>query len=89
MNDENEPRIEFPCDYPIKVIGDAAPGFTADIVAIMQQFDDTVDEGKVTERPSRNGNFHAITIRFRATSKMQLEDLHIALKAHDAVRLVL
>lgn len=89
MSDDNEPRIEFPCDYPIKVIGESGPAFTAEILAIMQEFDATLHEGKVTERPSSKGNYQAITVMFWATGKAQLQAMFDALKAHESVRLVL
>ncbi len=84
-----EPKIEFPCDYPIKVIGAASPEFAQEILDIVQGFDETVTAGKVTERPSKNGNYVSLTIRLWATGEPQLTELFKALKTIPAVQMVL
>ena len=83
------PKIEFPCDYPIKVIGESRDGLLEVIVEIAQRHDPAVSHERVQMRPSRNGNYHAITISFWATGEGQLKRLFEDLKTCDAVRLVL
>ena len=56
MADDEAPRIEFPCDYPIKVIGDAVPDFLEQVVAIVRTYDDSLTAERITERDSRKGN---------------------------------
>lgn len=85
----NDTRIEFPCDYPIKVIGDAVPGFREQVVDIVREYDATMAQDKIKDRPSRNGNYQSITLLFWATGEQQLKDLFDALKQLDAVRMVL
>ena len=89
MTDAEAPRIEFPCDYPIKVICEAHEVIVDEVVAIALRHDPGLDRDKVSERPSRNGNYHAITLRFWATGKPQLDRLFSDLKECRAVRLVL
>lgn len=67
----DELRIEFPCDYPIHVIGEGVEGFRATVLDIVQAH---ADVARVT---------------IVATGAGQLETLHRALLAEDAVRLVL
>lgn len=83
------PRIEFPCDYPIKVIAESQVGLVEEVVAIVRKHDPTVDMACVSERASRKGNYNAITISFRATGEIQIKQLFEDLKECDAVRLVL
>ena len=85
--DEN--RIEFPCSYPIKVIGESVPGFRDEVLAIVRRFDATMALDKIKERPSRNGNYQSVTLLFWATGESQLQDLFVELKAYSAVRMVL
>lgn len=84
-----EPKIEFPCDYPIKVIGESGPGFRDEVLGILRRYDSTIVLDKVKERPSSKGNYHAITVLFRATGEPQLKRLFAELKECTAVRLVL
>ncbi len=88
MTDVEPPKIEFPCDYPIKVIGEA--GLTIDdVAAIAERHDPDLDRSTITDRPSRNGNYHSITLQFHATGEVQLKELFEELKACDAVKMVL
>lgn len=83
------PKITFPCDYPIKVIGDSVEGLSELVLNIACEYDDTLTADKLSERESRQGNYRSITIRFRATGEDQLAALFTALKKHDVVRMVL
>ncbi len=84
-----EPKIQFPCDYPIKVIGESVPGFRDEILDIMRRYDATIALDKVKERPSSKGNYHSITVLLWATGEPQLKNLFAELKECAAVRLVL
>lgn len=83
------PEITFPCDYPIKVIGDAHPFFVEEILAVMGRHDITLGPDDVRKRSSRKGNFHAVTVRFRATGEEQLKQVFEDLKQCESVRMVL
>lgn len=85
----DEPKITFPCDYPIKVIGDGVEGLSDLVLNIASEYDDTLTADKLSERQSREGNYRSITIRFRATGEDQLASLFSALKRQDVIRMVL
>lgn len=84
-----EPKIEYPCDYPIKVIGESSPSFLDDVLVIVQKYDSTMALDKVKERASREGNYKSITLLLWATSEQQIKDVFAELKTCEAVRLVL
>jgi hypothetical protein len=84
-----EPKIEYPCDYPIKVIGESSPSFLDDVLVIVQKYDSTMALDKVKERASREGNYKSITLLLWATSEQQIKDVFSELKTCEAVRLVL
>jgi|TARA_B110000263_G_C15256989_1_gene486962 putative lipoic acid-binding regulatory protein len=84
-----EPKIEYPCDYPIKVIGESSPDFLGDVLTIVQKYDSTMVLDKVKERASRVGNYKSVTLLFWATSEQQIKDVFAELKTCEAVRLVL
>ena len=86
MNDA--PRLEFPCAYPIKVLGDNSAGFTPAVLAAFGRLlGEAAFESSV--RPSSGGRFVAVTVTITATGPEQLAALHEELKLIDGVRLVL
>jgi putative lipoic acid-binding regulatory protein len=89
MSAENESLIEFPCDFPIKVMGKTHPEFTGTIVSVVRQFDDTFDATRVEMRASSGGNYIGLTVTVWAVSRAQLDDIYRALTGHPMVSVVL
>lgn len=85
----DQTRIEFPCDYPIRIIGDQRPDFRSAVLAIVRDTVDTLDESSVTVRESRDGTYCSVRVTIVATGEAQLETLHAALLADPGVRMVL
>jgi putative lipoic acid-binding regulatory protein len=81
--------ITFPCEYPIKVVGDVHPDFHEQVYEIVAKHDPTLTIDRVSQRTSRKGNFISISFMLQATSQQQLEDLFSDLKLVESVRLVL
>ena len=88
MNESNDPLIEFPCDYPIKVIGDAAEDFSAEILTVVHRHDPQLDPTQLEAVPSRNGRFVSLRLTIRATGEEQLRQLFAELKATGRVHMV-
>lgn len=89
MADPAAPRIEFPCRYPVKVMGENHSDFAALVVEIGQRHAPELDASAVSERPSRNGRWLSVTLVIEARSEQQLRALHEDLKASGRVSLVL
>ena len=87
--DPQMPKIEFPCDYPIKVIGEVEEGAVAKIIQVVRIHAAEVTPDQVSTRASRNGNFQSIRVSIVATGEEQLKQLHTDLLQLDCVRLVL
>ena len=88
--DAPEPSlIEYPSAFPIKVMGAAAEGFEAAMVAVAQNFDPGFDAGTVERRPSKGGNYLGLTLTVTATSREQLDELYRTLSTHPMVKVVL
>ena len=89
MSPENESLIEYPCDFPIKVMGKSHPEFAATIVTLIRTFDSAFDETRVETRPSSGGNYTGLTVTVRAVSREQLDEIYRALTGHPMVKVVL
>ena len=81
--------IQYPSQFPIKVMGAKVDGFVNAVTTIARQFDPGFNAGTVELRDSSAGNYLGITITITATSRQQLDDLYRALTAHPMVKVVL
>lgn len=82
-------RIEFPSDYPIKVVLKAREGLRESVDAVFaRHFGPQPVEG-ISERQSSQGHFTALTYTPRVQGEEQLHALHAELSALDGVMLVL
>lgn len=89
MNGGERPRIDFPCDYPIKIVGDAGEDFRALVETIVERHAQGFARELVTERFSAGGRFVSITVTIVATGPAQLQSLFEELKATGRVHMVL
>jgi hypothetical protein len=81
--------IEYPCRFPIKVMGVKTEGLVQAITLIARQFDPGFDAATVALRESKAGNYLGVTITVTATSREQLDELYRTLSTHPMVRVVL
>lgn len=87
--DPQPPKILFPCDYPIKVVGDAADDFRDFVVTVMQRHAGELREELIDVRASANGRFLSVRITIVATGEEQLQTIFQELKASGRVHVVL
>lgn len=81
--------IEYPCRFPIKVMGVKADGLVHAITSIAKEFDPAFDAGSIELRESKGGNYLGVTITVLATSREQLDELYRTLSTHPMVKVVL
>jgi uncharacterized protein len=90
---EPEPELEsllaFPCDFPIKIMGQTPPGFAQAILAVVLRHAPDFDAATMEMRNSRQGKYLSLTVTVRATSRAQLDDLYRELCDHPMVKMVL
>ncbi|HTR00042.1 MAG TPA: DUF493 domain-containing protein [Candidatus Acidoferrum sp.] len=83
------PKLSYPCAYPIKVVGEHTDDFLAVIVAIVQQHDPQVKKEEVRVRPSSKGRYVSLHIVFTAQGPDHIAALHADLRASGRVQIVL
>lgn len=84
-----ESLIEYPSDFPIKVVGVMHDGFAQTVVDMIVVHDPDFHAGKVEMRPSAKGNYLSLTVTVRATSREQLDNIYRTLSSHEHVKFVL
>ena len=89
MVDEPTSLLQFPTDYPIKVVGRPSDEFRARVHAVMLRHAPTLDADQVTERLSENGTFLSISYMLRAESREQIVALATELQACEGVLMII
>jgi len=84
-----ESLIDYPSQFPIKVMGDNVDGYVHAVTAIAKQFDPAFDASTVELRDSKGGKYLGVTITVTATSREQLDELYRTLSTHPMVKVVL
>jgi uncharacterized protein len=83
------PKIEFPCAYPIKVVGHATDDFRDFVVTVMHRHTDDFDEELVEVRPSSGGRFLSVRVTFTAQGEQHIKTIFAELKASGRVQVVI
>ena len=86
---EQDSLLEFPCDFPIKVMGFAEENFDSLIVEIVRRHAPDLGEGAVSSRHSKEGKYVSVTVTVNAQSKEQLDNIYLELTGHEKVIMAL
>jgi uncharacterized protein len=89
LDDSSETLIEFPCDFPIKIMGETQPDFSTEIIKTIQALIPSFDASSIEMRGSSGGKYISLTCNVHVTSKPQLDDIYRALTSHKMVKVVL
>lgn len=84
-----ETLLEFPCDFPLKVMGERNDDFAQTVVGIVLRHAPDFRAETVEMRASSTGKYLSVTCTVRAESREQLDNLYRELSGHPAVKVVL
>jgi putative lipoic acid-binding regulatory protein len=86
---DTPPLLQYPCDYPIKVMARASPELRATLDPILARHGGPAALANVTERPSKQAHFVGVTYVIRAHGEAQIAALFAELKTCPAVLMVI
>ncbi|MDX2347109.1 MAG: DUF493 domain-containing protein [Legionella sp.] len=89
MREDGSDLIDFPTDFPIKIIGEATAEFEMAILDIARQHHPELLDAAIQRKTSAEGNYLAITITIHAVSQARLDALYTALSKHPDTKMVL
>jgi hypothetical protein len=89
MTETTDTLFDFPCDFPLKVMGRRTDDFRSLVVGIVQKHAGAVAAEKIEERPSKDGKYLSLTCTFTANSRAQLDALYMELTSCERVLVVL
>ena len=84
-----ETLLEFPCAFPLKIMGLAQGNLAQEVLAVIHRFAPDYDGKDMEMRASSSGKYVSLTCTVNAQSKAQLDDLYRALTSHALVKVVL
>ena len=84
-----ESVIEFPCQFPIKMMGRDTPEFRATARALVEKHAGPVADDAVQTALSRNARFVSVTVTIKAESQEQLDNIYRDVTSHDDVLMAL
>lgn len=89
MAEQQETLIEFPCAFPLKIMGKAEDALAQAVLEIVARHAPGFDAATMEMRASSGGKYVSLTCTVQATSKPQLDALYMELTAHPLVKVVL
>jgi putative lipoic acid-binding regulatory protein len=86
---EQPSLIEYPCDFPLKILGHSQAGFAQAVLAVVKRHAPDFDDATLEMKTSKKGKYLSVTCVIRATSREQLDALYHELCDHPMVVMVL
>lgn len=81
--------MQFPCDFPVKIIGENSNDFVQDIHRIiLSHFSETADD-KIIHKSSAQDNYISITATVHALEQASLDAMYEELSRHPKIKMVL
>ena len=87
--ESRESLLEFPCEFPIKIMGLTRDDFAQTILAIVRRHAPDFDGATMEMRSSSGAKYLSLTCSINATSQTQLDELYRELSTHEMVKRVL
>ena len=81
--------IDYPCDFPIKVLGQSQQGFAQAVMEVVLRHDPDFRVASMEMRSSKAARYLSLTCTVRATSREQLDALYQDLCDHPLVVMAL
>ena len=89
MSDENQPIIDYPIQFPLKVIGLDEADFADFATEIVRRHVPELLEENITSRLSEGDKYRSVSFEFIAVSREQVDALYVELSSHKRVLMIL
>ena len=89
MTEERTTLLEFPCAFPIKIMGEAREGFADAMLEIVLRHAPDFVAASMEIKASSSGKYVSLTCTITAVSQSQLDDLYREISGHTMVSMAL
>lgn len=86
---QDPPLIEYPCEFPIKIMGHTRAGFAQAMLEVISRHAPDFDGATMAMKSSKHGKYLSVTCVINAASRAQLDALYQELCDHPLVVMVL
>lgn len=86
---DDDTLLEFPCAFPIKVMGRSADGLKTIVEEVVIRHVDSEHLLSLKQTHSRAGNYVSVTVTVLAQTKAQLDAIYYELTSHELVIMAL
>ena len=84
-----KPKLTFPMEFPLKIIGNNEEGFKPMVLEILHRHVKDLDEREVKDRLSSGEKYCSVSVSFMAKTRKQVDDLYLELTHNEKVKWVL
>jgi hypothetical protein len=88
-NELPAPLLTFPCNFPLKIIGERTEDFSEKVVKIILKNAPDFDPSTVEMKPSSSGKYLSLGVLVKATSQDMLDELYKDLTSKKFIKFVL
>ncbi len=85
QKNDPSPLLQFPCNFPIKMMGRNKAGFIETVIEIVGQHAGSIPQDTIRTSVSSKKAFLSVTITINAESQDQLDRIYEDLSAHEDV----
>ena len=85
----DETLLEFPCDFPIKIMGRESDEFRGLARELVEKHTGPLADDAIVSSLSRNGAFVSVTVTVLAQSQQQLDDIYREVTSNDEILMAL
>ena len=89
MTDKNTSLVDYPIDFPLKVIGLDEVGFEEFVTGIVLRHVPYLLEENICSHLSNAGKYRSVSFQFIAESREQVDALYLELGRHNRVLMIL
>ncbi|HIC39926.1 Proposed lipoate regulatory protein YbeD [hydrothermal vent metagenome] len=88
-NPTSEELFNFPCDYPVKVMGKDCDELSVTMCSIIERHAGKLHPNQISSKKSSKGSYISYTVRIVATSRAQLDSINQELQDNPLVAYIL
>ncbi len=89
MDNGQQPVLQFPCEFVIKVFGLSSNEFEVEVISIIRKHVEHIREDAFRSRFSKDSKYLAMTITINVDSREQLDDIYRDLSSNPLVLMAL
>jgi len=89
MSASSDNSIEFPCNFPIKVIGRNSGNLMELVISVIRAHMPGFQPQSISSRESGQGKYVSVTVIVRATDRLALDEIYRELSNNQKVIMVL